>query len=300
MHGKVPWKFILIAGAILLLLAGGCLWYILSTQPPSQIGTLPTLPAPREGCLNVYMLDVGQGDSLLLISPEGKTMLMDTGSEEQAQAVESSLRALGIETLDVLVLTHAHEDHAGSAIELVKRVSIGKAYLGGDTAGYEENLLKQLSRRKVETEFLWVGTEVDWSESCTVEVLSPFADRGMGEENDASAVIRVAFGGSSILLCADATVDTEKLLLALYPLDHLRSTVIKLGHHGSNTSSGEEFLRLVAPELALISVGENNVYDHPDREVLDRLKALKIPYISTEEAGTVQIILDGTGAEVIK
>lgn len=300
MQGKAPWKFILIAGAILLLLAGGCLWYILNTQLPSQTSTLPALPAPREGCLNVYMLDVGQGDSLLLISPEGKTMLVDTGSEEQAQGVESSLRALGIETLDVLVLTHAHEDHAGAAIELVKHIPIGKAYLGGDTAGYEEKLLRQLSRRKVETVSLWVGTEVDWSESCNVEVLSPFADRGMGEENDASAVLRVAFGDSSILLCADATVDTENLLLALHPLDHLRSTVIKLAHHGSNTSSGEEFLRLVAPELALISVGENNGYGHPAPEVLDRLDKLKIPYISTEEAGTVQIILDGTGAEVIK
>lgn len=300
MTRKAPWKFILIAGAILLLLAGACLWYILGIQSQNQGSTLPTLPATREGCLSVYMLDVGQGDSLLLISPEGKTMLVDTGSEEQAQAVESSLRALGIETLDVLVLTHAHEDHAGSAIELVKHIPIGKAYLGGNTAGYEENLLKQLNRRKVDMVSLWAGTEVDWSESCTVEVLSPFADRGMGEENDASAVIRVAYGDSSILLCADATVDTENLLLALYPLKTLQSTVIKLAHHGSANSSSQNFLQLLSPELALISVGAGNSYGHPSQEVLERLKTLKIPYISTAETGTVQIILDGAGAEVIK
>lgn len=298
MTRKVPWKFILIAGAILLLLAGASLWYILGIQ--TQGSTLPTLPAPREGCLNVYMLDVGQGDSLLLISPEGKTMLVDTGSEAQAQAVESTLKALGIEKLDVLVLTHAHADHAGAAIELVKHIPIGKAYLGGNTAGYEEKLLKQLNRRKVDTVSLWAGTEVDWSESCTVEVLSPFADRGMGEENDASAVLRVAYGDSSILLCADATVDTENLLLALYPLKTLQSTVIKLAHHGSANSSSQNFLQLLSPELALISVGAGNSYGHPSQEVLERLKTLKIPYISTAEAGTVQIILDGVGAEVIK
>lgn len=300
MGRKVPWKFILIAGAILLLLAGACLWHILWTQSQPEAESFLTLPAPREGCLNVYMLDVGQGDALLLISPEGNTMLVDTGSEEQAYTVESSFGALGIEKLDVLVLTHPHEDHVGSATELLKHIPIGKVCLGGDTARYEPKLLKKLNRRKVETVSLWAGTKVDWSESCTVEVLSPFSDRTMGDENDASAVLRIAFENSSILLCADATMDTENLLMALYPFENLRSTVIKLGHHGSNTSSGEEFLRLVAPELALISVGANNGYGHPSQETLRTLEELKIPYISTEEAGTVQILLDGTGAEVIK
>lgn len=300
MHGKTPWKFILIAGAILLLLAGACLGYILWNQSQPEAENSLTLPAPREGSLNVYMLDVGQGDSLLLISPEGNTMLVDTGSEEQAYTVESSLRALGIEKLDVLVLTHTHEDHAGAALELVKHISVGKVYVGRETTGYENSLLKQLNRQKVEVVSLWAGTAVDWSESCIVEVLSPFSDRAMGDENDASAVLRIAFEDSSILLCADATMDTENLLMALYPRDALQSTVIKLAHHGSNSSSSRTFLELVSPELALISVGANNGYGHPAQETLRTLEELKIPYISTEEAGTVQIILDGTGAEVIK
>lgn len=298
MHGKKPWKYILIAGTIILLLIGGCLWYILHFR--SEPGTSLTLPAPREGCLNVYMLDVGQGDAILLISPQGESMLVDTGSEEEGQRVINALNALGIERLDVLVLTHAHEDHAGGAAELVKHIPVDRAYLTGEQEMYAQTLRNKLQRKKTEIQSLWAGTQVRWSESCTVEVLSPLSDRSMGDENDASAVIRVAYEDSSILLCADATEDTENLLLALYPLKDLRSTVIKIAHHGSSGSSSFNFLNLLSPKLALLSVGVGNSYGHPSTEVLERLNTLKIPYVSTAEAGTVQIILDGTGAEVIK
>lgn len=298
MSRKPPWKFILIAGAILLLLAGGCLWYIYGqgeeTQPPADFA----VPAPVEGVLNVYMLDVGQGDALLLLSPEGKSMLVDTGSEASEDTLLFTLSALGIDRLDILLLTHGHADHAGGATKLLQQVPVGQVYLTGDMGQYEESLRDIL--KKTEVQSLWADTDISWSDSCRVEILSPISGRAMGDENDASAVLRVVYGKSSLLLCGDATMDTENLLLALYPADRLKSTAIKLAHHGSEYSSGESFLRVVAPELALISVGADNSYGHPAPATMDRLKLLKIPYISTAEAGTVQIVLDGTGVQVIK
>lgn len=303
MKKKKPWKRILIAGSVLLVLLGGCLWYALwqSAQTSAQEAAFSVEMSPiQEDCLNVYMLDVGQGDSLLLVSPEGQTMLVDTGSPEQGETVLASLQALGVEELDILLLTHAHEDHAGAAAAIMKRIPVGTVCLTGDGEDYGDTLSKLLSRKRAEVLPLWAGADIGWSESCTVEVLSPLPDRFMGDENAGSAVVRVAYGESSILLCGDATVETENLLLALYPQEALESTVIKLAHHGSESSSSQDFLGLVSPELALVSVGAHNSYGHPSEEVLRNLKELKIPYVSTEEAGTVQIVLDGLGVQVIK
>lgn len=292
-------KFWLAGGLILLLLLGGCLWYILgSNAADSPAGSL--LPPPQEGALTVYMLDVGQGDALLLVSPDGKTMLVDTGRADKTETVLRSLQSLGIEKLDVLLLTHCHEDHAGGAAALVQKIKVGKVCFTGDISAYSGNLEQILSRRRIFAEALHAGMETSWSEECAVEVLSPFSDRFMGDENDGSAVVQVRFENSSLLLCADATVDTEQLLLALYPLSTLRCSAIKLGHHGSSTSSSEAFLLGADPGLALLSVGADNDYGHPAPSVLDTLAALNIPYISTAEAGTVQIVLDGSGARVIK
>lgn len=292
-------KFWLVGGLILLLLLGGCLFYILKGHAAdSPAGSL--LPPPQEGALTVYMLDVGQGDALLLVSPDGKTMLVDTGSADNAETVLGALQSLGIEKLDVLLLTHCHEDHAGGAAALVQEVKVEKVCFTGDISAYSGNLEQILSRRRILAEALYAGMETSWSEDCAVEVLSPFSDRFMGDENDGSAVVQVRFENSSLLLCADATVDTEQLLLALYPLSALRCSAIKLGHHGSSTSSSEAFLLGTDPGLALLSVGADNDYGHPAPSVLDTLNALNIPYISTAEAGTVQIVLDGSGARVIE
>lgn len=292
-------KFWLVGGLVLLLLLGGCLLYILKGNAADSPAS-PLLPPPQEGALTVYMLDVGQGDALLLISPEGKTMLVDTGSADKEETLLGALQSLGIEKLDVLLLTHCHEDHAGGAANLVQKIKVGKVYFTGDLSAYSGNLEQILSRRRISAEALYAGMETSWSEECAIEVLSPFSDRFMGDENDGSAVVQVRFENSSLLLCADATVDTERLLLALYPLSALRCSAIKLGHHGSATSSSEAFLLAADPALALISVGASNDYGHPAPSVLDTLEALEIPYISTAEAGTVQIVLDGSGARVIK
>ncbi len=281
---------------VVLLLLG--LWYFL-LRPREQI-VIPALSPAVPGALNLYMLDVGQGDALLLLSPGGKSLLVDTGSENTSGVLIAALRALDIKELDILLLTHCHADHAGGAAALLEKFPVKQVYLTGGESGYPPALLRQLKRQNLSPLRPWSEDTADFDAGVMVKFLSPFSDRAMGDDNDASAVVRVEYGISSLLLCADATLETENLLLSLYPLSALDCTVLKAAHHGADTATGEWFLQAADPELVLLSVGRNNGYGHPSPQLLQRLREADIPYVSTAEAGTVHLVLDGAGCRVVK
>ena len=235
----------------------------------------------------IKMIDVGQGDSILIYS-KGKSSLIDTGGKVAYDANESStitkyttiplLKSLGIKKLNYLFLTHGDKDHAGEAINLEKNFQVDNIYLNlGQQQILEQNIRKKIPRTKqVEQE------EIFQTGNFTLYQIN----KKWEDENTGSSVFYVTHPDLTVLLMADATTKTESYLQKNY---NLKVDIVKIGHHGSNTSTSLSFLKKTKPRLALISVGENNRYHHPSKEVLDRLSTQNIPYLQTKTSGTITI-----------
>lgn len=252
------------------------------------------------GVLTVYVLDVGQGDSILLVSPQGKTMLVDVSTSSAYDTICGDLSALGITSLDVVVATHPHADHIGCMAKIIRSYPIGAFYMTEFTAtttGYEK-MLEALEEKNVPVYATDTTTKIEWDESCTVTVLSPFAEEIGDDCNDSSIVLRVSYGNTSILLTGDAGTDAEKRMLSNWDASLLDADVLKLGHHGSSTAMSEIFLKAVSPKYAVCSVGAGNDYGHPHSETLEILERYKIPLYRTDEKGTITILLNGTDVSI--
>lgn len=234
----------------------------------------------------IKMIDVGQGDSLLIYS-QGKTALIDTGGKLQFDGKTSTtitkyttiplLKSLGIKKLDFLFLTHGDMDHMGEVFYLINHFKTEKIYINlGPTSLLENNLLKE---RKVAE-----------SKQDSVFQVGNFTfyqlNKSWKDENNSSSVYYVHHPNLTVLLMGDATIDTEKYLLENY---NLNIDVLKVGHHGSKTSTGISFLNATSPRLALISVGQDNNFGHPNQEVLKKLENKNIPYLMTKDSGTITV-----------
>ena len=234
----------------------------------------------------IKMIDVGQGDSLLIYS-QGKTALIDTGGKLRFDGKTSTtitkyttiplLKSLGIKKLDFLFLTHGDMDHMGEVFYLINHFKTEKIYINlGPTSLLENNLLKE---RKVAE-----------SKQDSVFQVGNFTfyqlNKSWKDENNSSSVYYVHHPNLTVLLMGDATIDTEKYLLENY---NLNIDVLKVGHHGSKTSTGISFLNATSPRLALISVGQDNNFGHPNQEVLKKLENKNIPYLMTKDSGTITV-----------
>ncbi len=228
--------------------------------------------------LTVVVIDVGQGDSILLISPEGKTMLVDAGPADAFDAVDATLRANGVESLDVVVATHPHADHIGAMRAVQNAYPVGAYYTNRDVSG---------------------GMNIPWADSCTVTVLSPIPSYDVPEEvNDTSVVLHVRYGETAVLLTGDAEATAEGRMLDTYPRSMLKADVLKLGHHGSSTSSYYAFFLAVDPDYAVASCGKDNEYGHPHLETLSLLYETRTAFYRTDCDGSVTFWLNGETVSV--
>jgi competence protein ComEC len=258
---------------------------------------------PHDALL-VEAIDVGQGDSLLLITPDGKTMLVDGGGfgggPHQApqdydigeEVVSQVLWSRGIRRLDVVALSHAHSDHMGGLPAVLRNFHPTELWVGNNPRfGAYNALLDEAASLHVSIRSLRAGDALPFGPT-QVSVLAPFRDYQPGAEpaNNDSLVLRVAYGATSVLLEGDAEAPVEDAMLAEHGLD---STLLKVGHHGSITSTRPEFLARVAPQWAVISCGLRNRYGHPRIEVLQELEAAKVHAFSTDINGAVCFRLDG-------
>jgi competence protein ComEC len=268
------------------------------------VAVLPrSVDHPRDALL-VEAIDVGQGDSILLIAPDGKTLLVDGGGfgggPRQApqdfdigeEVVSEVLWSRGIRRLDVVALTHAHSDHMGGLPAVLRNFHPAELWVGNNPRfGLYNALLDEAADLHVRVRSLRAGDAFAFGPT-QVSVLAPFSDYQPGPQpgNNDSLVLHVAYGATSVMLEGDAEAPIEQAMLAE---TGLASTLLKVGHHGSITSTRPEFLARVAPQCAVISCGLRNRYGHPRIEVLKALEAARVRTFSTDINGASCFRLDG-------
>ena len=240
--------------------------------------------------LEVYFLDVGQGDATLVLSG-GHAMLVDGGGPESSQFIYSFLRdTMGLEYLDYIVATHPHSDHVGGLAAAVNACDAGMIFSPvwyAEDEGFQ-NLVRQMRKKNLFFTFPASGNTLPLGDA-TVTFLAPIYP--MSKVNNLSVILRVSAGDTAVLLCADAEMEEEESLLSSG--QELRADVLKAGHHGSGTSTGERFLEAAGPEYAVISCGALNPYGHPDAAVLQRLWEHNVSVLRTDLQGTIHGIYDG-------
>lgn len=252
---------------------------------------------PVSGNLDVYFIDVGQGDSTFIRTPEGSTILIDGGEAEQGANVLSFLQGLGVNKLDVVIATHAHADHIGGLITVVENMDVDAVYMPKALHNSKtfERFVLAVKEKGLKFKPAYAGVEIPL-EDVNARFVGPTEKEAYEDLNNSSAVLRLVYGEVGFLFTGDAETESEEEMLSSG--QRLRAQVLKVGHHGSTTSTSEEFLEAVSPEYAMISCAKDNKYGHPHDEIVERLKARGVSIYRTDEYGTVHVICDGKQIEV--
>lgn len=240
--------------------------------------------------LTAFFLDVGQGDSGFLELPEGKTMLIDAGTSKSAKSIVSFIRSRGHSRIDYVIATHPHADHIGGMTEILNNFEIGDFYTvsaKSDSKTYK-NMISALTEKEIPVTEVTANYRLLGIPQISAVFAAPVSVAS--DLNNASCVLRLSLGESDFLFAGDAESESEKLMLSgNVPLD---AEVLKVGHHGSKTSSTEAFVWAVHPIYAIISCGVGNSYGHPSEETLDRLAKVGAKTLRTDINGTIEIRAD--------
>lgn len=236
--------------------------------------------------LRVYFIDVGQADSILVMNGN-ESMLIDAGNNDDGKDVVKFIKEKGIEKLNYLIGTHPHEDHIGGLDNVIKDFEIENIFMPkiDTTTKTFEDVLDAISAKKLKVTAPVKGQKFKVGEA-ECEVMT---DTILDKEslNLSSIVIRLQFGNNSFLFTGDAETKNENT--RQWP----KTDVLKVGHHGSNTSSSESFLKQVSPQYAIIMAGKDNTYGLPKARILDRLKSVNAKIYRTDENGTIEMVSDG-------
>ncbi len=271
---------------IMLLIAATLSWF---QEVFPRLGTSVSCE-----CLLVSFLDVGQGDAILIKTPDGFEMLVDGGRDSSVLAELARKRSWFDRDIDMIVATHPDLDHIAGLVEVLKRYAVGTILMTtneGDS-GAADAFAVAAPEEKADLIFADAGQIFQLGASTTVEVFAPTGDESKLESNTASIVLRVVYGNTSFMLTGDAPQEIENYLVKTYG-SRLDSDVLKLGHHGSKTSTSDEWLDTVTPRYAVVSASVGNRYGHPHQDVMQRVFKRNIQTSHTGTDGTIEFLSDG-------
>lgn len=268
----------------MLLLACGC------GIEPKESNTPET--DVKGAQMTVHFVDVGQADCILIKTPGGKAMVIDAGNNADADTVVNYLKNQGISKIDFLIGTHPHEDHIGGMDKVIEYFAVGKFYMPKVTSTTQtyKDVINAAKSKNLTIGSAKEGIDINLDDGIAAKMLSPLSDK-YDELNDYSPVIKLVYGNISFLFAGDAGEISENEMLKKG--EDLSSTVLKVGHHGSSTSTTQDFLDAVNPKYAVISVGSGNDYGHPSQATLNRLNKKGIKVYRTDESGTIIASTDG-------
>lgn len=240
--------------------------------------------------LKIHYIDVGQGDSIL-VQKNYSNMLIDTGTNDSTEKLISYLKKQNIKKIDYLILTHPHEDHIGGADAVIKNFDIGKLYMpkvGTSTRTFKDVLMAMKNKSLKANEPQLMENFKLGDASC---VFYGPIDSEKKDLNTYSIILKLTYGNTKFLFTGDAQAQNERAMISNgYDLS---ADVLKLGHHGSRTSTTNEFLDKVNPKYAVVSCGKGNDYGHPHKQTVNKLKSRNIPLYRTDENGTIICTSDG-------
>jgi competence protein ComEC len=242
---------------------------------------------------------VDQGDSALIQTPNGANILIDGGPKSSANKVISYLESLGINKINIVVSTHPHEDHIGGLISVLNNFTIDNVIDSGmpHTTTTYKNYLNAINSKNINYIVPTLGQEFDLDPNIKMQVLGPIT-KSTSNLNNSSIVIKLTYGTTSFLFAGDAQSKEESQILSKGY--NLTSQVLKVGHHGSSSSSSINFLKAVSPSIAIISCGAGNSYGHPHDITLKNLKNLGVTIYRTDTTGDIIIQSDGGSCSVIQ
>lgn len=254
-----------------------------------------------QGELMVAFLDVGQGDGIFIQTPDGVQVLIDGGPDGTVLRALSEVLPWGDRTLDMVVGTHPDKDHVAGLVDVLGRYKVAQVLR-------TENVSDTAASAAFDAAVATEGAAISYARAgqvwrlgagATLTVLSPASDPREWESNAASIVALVRYGETEFLLTGDAPAGTEEYVVEYYGTA-LAAEVLKLGHHGSRTSTSEVLLEIVRPQYAIVSAGKDNDYGHPHREVVERVAATRATLVSTAEAGTIVFTSDGKQVRLLE
>lgn len=247
---------------------------------------------PVDGVLNISYLDVGQGDAAY-IRVNDFDILIDAGPRSESDKLMKQLEEKNIDDFEIVIATHPHEDHIGGMGDVFKKYDVESFYMPKVTHTTQtfKYMVEAVKREGIKIQTIKEGMSFDLGSGAKFDVYSPMYE-SYEEFNDYSPVMKLTFGETKFIFTGDAEAHVEEEVVAKYPND-LEADVLKFGHHGSSTSSIDEFVKSVSPKYGIISCGVDNKYGHPHRETLEKIKKYNIEAFRTDTQGQITLTSDG-------
>ena len=245
--------------------------------------------------LTFAVLNVGQGDAIYIESPTGTQILVDGGQPKKVLSRLSRVMPLFDRSIDGLLITNPDADHIGGFLDVLKVYKVGQVYEAGtwNESKIYESLKNKIQEKDIPVSLAKKGMRLDLGGGAVLDILFPDRDVSDWTTNDGSVVMRLTYGETSIMLTGDATSETERLVLESNILEDLDVDILKVGHHGSRTSTSENFVQTLTPEYAIISSDGGKKYGHPHKETLETLNSFGVEILRTDILGSIIMKSDG-------